>query len=420
MDQFLSLFGVRNIRSNEALKPGHPPVTEESRFRQNADTIGCGEITMPTAVMVPFVDLRAQYATIREEIEASFRRVLEDASFIQGPDVAQFEEKFASYLGAKHAVGVANGTDALLLTLKALGIGNGDEVLIPANTFVATAEAIVHAGARPILVDISPETYTIDVHQIEDRLTSRTKAIIPVHLYGQPADLGPILTIAETHGIPVIEDAAQAHGAEYGGRRVGAWGRAACFSFYPAKNLGAYGDAGAVVTNDDHVALAVRKLRDHGGVDKYRHDLVGYNSRLDTLQAAVLLVKLKHLDGWNQMRRQHARLYDELLATIPGIVTPARVEKASHVYHLYVIRVGRGHRDELQRYLHARGIHTSIHYPAPVHLTAAFADRYPHEHHPVAERCANEILSLPMYPELERKQIHYVHEQISKYMQAYA
>jgi dTDP-4-amino-4,6-dideoxygalactose transaminase len=375
---------------------------------------------MATAVMVPFVDLRAQYARIREDIDAGVRQVLENAHFIHGAEVDQFEDAFASAHGAKHAAGVANGTDALLLTLKALGIGSGDDVIIPANTFVATAEAIVHAGARPVLVDINPQTYNIDVDQIEGRMTSRVKAIIPVHLYGQPADLGPILAIARRYGISVIEDAAQAHGAEYGGRRVGSWGRVACFSFYPAKNLGAYGDAGAIVTNDEHVALTVRKLRDHGSVDKYQHDLIGYNSRLDTLQAAVLLVKLKHLDQWNRERRAHAQLYNDLLSRIPGIARPAVLDGASHVYHLYVVRVERGSRDELRTYLLERGIQTGIHYPTPVHLTAAFGDPQGRAHRfPVAEACAKTIVSLPMYPELESNQIEYVATQIANYMTAY-
>lgn len=376
---------------------------------------------MVAGVKVPFVDLRAQYRTIREEIEATVQHVLEDSTFILGPEVAQFEQAFASSLGVKHVTGVANGTDALLLSLKALGIGAGDDVIIPANTFVATAEAIVHARARPVLVDVNPQTYSIDVEQIENHVTSRTKAIIPVHLYGLPADLGPILAIAEKYGCYVIEDAAQAHGAEYRGRRVGSLGRAACFSFYPAKNLGAYGDAGAVVTNDDQLALAARKLRDHGSSDKYRHDLVGYNSRLDTLQAAVLLVKLKYLDEWNQLRREHAQLYNELLSEIPGVVTPTVLEGTSHVYHLYVVRVERGNRDKLRQYLQEQGIQTGIHYPTPLHLTAAFGCWQDEDNHfPIAEQCAKQILSLPMYPELEGKQIEYVAEHISNYMMAHA
>lgn len=374
---------------------------------------------MITAMQVPFVNLRAQYSKIRQEIAPKVEQVLEHASYILGPEVVQFEQAFASTLGVKHVAGVANGTDALLLALRAVGIGSGDDVIIPANTFVATAEAIVHAGARPVLVDVNSQTYNIDVGQIEGRITPRTKAIIPVHLYGQPADLGPILAVAENYGLDVIEDAAQAHGAEYRGRRVGSLARAASFSFYPAKNLGAYGDAGAVVTNDDQLALTVRQLRHHGGIDKYQHDLVGYNSRLDTLQAAVLLVKLKYLDEWNQLRRENAQLYNELLSGIPGIVTPTVIEGASHVYHLYVVRVERGHRDELRQYLQARGIQTGIHYPTPLHLTAAFRDWQNEDNQfPRAEQCAKQILSLPMYPELERKQIEYVAEHTYNYMTA--
>lgn len=376
---------------------------------------------MTTAVRVPFVDLRAQYSRIRQEIASKVEQVLEHASYILGPEVAQFEQAFASALRVKHVAGVANGTDALLLTLRALGIGSGDEVIIPANTFVATAEAIVHAGAHPVLVDVNFETYNIDVEQIEGRITPRAKAIIPVHLYGQPADLGPILAIAENYGLHVIEDAAQAHGAEYRGHKAGAVGRAGCFSFYPAKNLGAFGDAGAVVTNDDQLALTVRKLRDHGSIEKYQHDLVGYNSRLDTLQAAILLVKLKHLDEWNRLRRENAQRYNELLSGVAGIVTPAVLEGASHAFHLYVVRVERGNRDELRQYLQARGIQTSIHYPAPLHLNTAFAYLQKEDNHfPIAERCAKQILSLPMYPELESEQIEYVAEHIANYMAAYA
>jgi dTDP-4-amino-4,6-dideoxygalactose transaminase len=326
-------------------------------------------------VKVPFVDLRAQYAEIQEQILPAVQQTLEDATYILGPEVSLFEQEFASYLGVRHAVGVGNGTDALLIVLKALGVGPGDDVILPANTFVATAEAIIHVGARPVLVDVRPETYNLDVTQLEDRITPRTRAIIPVHLYGQPADLMPILSIARSHALHVIEDAAQAHGAEYDGRRAGSWGDAACFSFYPAKNLGAYGDAGAVVTNDDRIALAVRRLRNHGGTEKYQHALVGYNSRLDTVQAAVLRIKLKHLDTWNQMRRANAQLYDELLSDIPGIVTPAVLNRARHVYHLYVVRVERGSRTELQHYLSDCGIQTGVHYPSPLHWIPALADR---------------------------------------------
>lgn len=370
---------------------------------------------------VPFVDLKVQYEAIREELEREFQKVFEKTAFIMGPALAEFEEAFARYCRVKHAIGVANGTDALLLALKALGIGPGDEVITAVNTFIATAEAIVHAGATPVFVDCDPQTYNINVKQLEAKITPRTKAIIPVHLYGQPADMDPILELAKNRGLYVIEDAAQAHGATYRGRKAGSMSQIACFSFYPAKNLGAYGDAGAVVTNDDAIALTVRKLRDHGGVEKYQHDLVGYNSRLDTLQAAVLLVKLKYLDAWNRRRQENAQLYDALLAEVPGIVTPNVLEGATHVYHLYVIRVERGSRDELQRFLRERGVHTGVHYPRPLHLTPAFGYLgYRMGDFPVAERYASQILSLPMYPELTREQIEYVVECIDEYARRYA
>lgn len=366
---------------------------------------------------VSFVDLRVQHVALQRDLESKMLEVIDHTSFILGNAVKEFEQDFSRYNRVKHTIGVANGTDALLLALKALGVGPGDEVITAANTFIATAEAIVHAGAKPVLVDCDPRTYTLDVRKIEAEITPRTKAVIPVHLYGQPADMDSILEIAKRYKLYVVEDAAQAHGAEYKGRKAGSMGCAACFSFYPAKNLGAYGDAGAVVTSDDQIALTVRKLRDHGGVEKYQHELVGYNSRLDTLQAAVLLVKLKYLDEWNRVRRQNAQLYDELLSGIPGIVTPCVLEGASHVYHLYVIRVEQGSRDELQRHLRERGIQTGIHYPRPVHLTKAFEYLgYREGDFPVAEDCARKILSLPMYPELTREQIAYVAQEIERFM----
>lgn len=374
-----------------------------------------------SAMSVPFVDLRAQYAQIREQVDEQMHEVLDRATFVGGPQVVAFEEAFAAYVGVRHAIGVANGTDALLLALKAFGVGPGDEVITAANTFIATAEAIVHAGARPVFVDIDPRTYTLDVSGIERAITPRTKAVIPVHLYGHPAELTPILEIAHRHGVPVIEDAAQAHGAEYRGRRVGAWGHAACFSFYPTKNLGAFGDAGAVVTNDDRIALTVRKLRDHGSLKKYEHDLIGYNSRLDALQAAVLRVKLKYLDQWNEMRRENARVYDNSLSEVPGIVMPLTLDESKHVYHLYVIRVERGSRDDLQQYLRVRGIQTSIHYPEPLHRTAPLGHlRYQEGDFPVAEMCAKAILSLPMYPGLEKRLIEYVARHVRNYMLVHA
>ena len=321
---------------------------------------------------IPFVDLKMQHSALHEEVQQSLAEICQSAAFTLGPQVKRFEEAFAAFCEAKHAIGVANGTDALTLVLIALGIGPGDEVITAVNSFIATAEAIAHTGARPVFADIDPETYTIDVEQIEARITPQTRAIIPVHLYGQPADMDPILEIAEKYGLYIIEDAAQAHGARYKGRRVGSLGHAACFSFYPSKNLGACGDAGAVVTSDDRIALAVRKLRDHGGIEKYQHDLLGYTSRLDTLQAAILLIKLRYLDRWNQLRQKNARLYDQRLATLPGIVTPAVSSDVTHVYHLYVIRVDQGSRDELYQYLDRRGVQSGIHYPEPIHLALAF------------------------------------------------
>ncbi len=370
-----------------------------------------------TAVRVPFVDLAAQLAGIREEIEGALRRVLDSSAYVLGPEVARFEEEFAAFVEAKHAVGVANGTDALWLSLRAAGVGEGDDVMVPANTFVATAEAVVHAGARPVFIDVDARTYTLDVARLEDALTPRTRAIIPVHLFGQPAAMEPILAFAGRHGLCVIEDAAQAHGARYQGKRVGALGHAGCFSFYPVKNLGGYGDGGAVVTNSADVARTVRKLRDHGGERKYQHDVIGHNSRLDALQAAVLRVKLRHLDAWNARRRAHAHRYDALLSPVPGVRTPAVAAGVDHVYHLYVIRITADHRRSLQDHLQTCGIHTLVHYPTPPHLTDAFKPFRPvHTSLPVAELAAQEMLSLPMYPELEESQIAHVVGRITDYL----
>jgi len=375
---------------------------------------------MTPAVAVPFVDLKVQDEPIRQEIEHEIRQVLRDSQFVFGPHVDRFERAFGAFLGAKHVIGVANGTDALLLALKALGIGSGDDVLIPANTFFASAEAVIHAGARPVLADIDPHTYNIDVKQIEMLMTPKVKAIIAVHLYGQPADLSPIMQVARRWGAYVIEDAAQAHGAEYQGRRTGSWGDVACFSFYPSKNLGAYGDGGAVVTNDDETALRVRKLSNHGGIVKYDHEMVGWNSRLDTLQAAILLVKLNYLDERNRMRQAHARSYYEMFSGVPGIVTPTVVKGAKHVYHLYVVRIERGSRDALREYLQDQGVQTSIHYPTPLHLLAALRDlEYRQGDFPVAEQCSAGVLSLPMYPGLGTDQIEFVANHVQSYMKTH-
>ena len=370
-----------------------------------------------TRISVPFLDLKSQHRSLREDLWRVWDEVLDSAGFIGGSPVEQFEKAFAAFCETKHAVGVGNGTDALLLALKALGIGRGDEVIVPANSFVATAAGVVHAGATPVFVDIDPRTYNIDVNQIENHISPQTKAIIPVHLYGQPADISPVLELAKLYGLKVIEDAAQAHGALYHGRRAGSMGDAACFSFYPGKNLGACGDGGAVVTSDPDLAQSLRRLREHGGLRKYEHDVVGYNSRLDSLQAAALHIKLGFLDQRNEMRRRHAESYRELLSDITGIVTPFVLSGVTSVYHLYVIRVETGSRTDLQDYLKDHGVQTLIHYPIPIHRTRAFAEFRKHDC-PIAEEYAERILSLPMYPELEKSQLEYVAGLLSDFMQA--
>jgi dTDP-4-amino-4,6-dideoxygalactose transaminase len=362
--------------------------------------------------MIPFVDLQAQYREIKSEIDAALRRVLESAAFVLGREVEAFEAAFAEFTGARFCIGVSNGTAALQLALTAHGIGAGDEVIVPANTFFATAEAVSTAGATPLFVDSDAASYTIDVTKIERAITERTRAIIPVHLYGQPADLDPILEIAARHNLIVIEDAAQAHGSLYRGRRVGALSHAGCFSFYPGKNLGAYGEGGAVTTDDAGVARLLRMLRDHGSERKYRHEIIGYNFRLEGIQGAVLNVKLRHLDRWNELRRNHAALYDELLRATP-LALPREMEYARHVYHLYVVQSEE--RDALQQGLSEAGIQTGIHYPVPVHLQPAYASlRHKSGDFPEAERQAARVLSLPMYAELTDEQIARVAEAVQQ------
>jgi dTDP-4-amino-4,6-dideoxygalactose transaminase len=355
---------------------------------------------------VPLVDLQAQLAEIEDEINQAIARVLRRGDFILGQEVRQFEEEFAAYCEAKYAVGVDSGTSALELLLRAFDIGPGDEVITAANTFIATVLAISNAGARPVLVDVDPQTYTLDIGAVEQAITARSKAIMPVHLYGQPADMDPILNLAGAHGLVVIEDACQAHGARYKGKRVGSLGHAAAFSFYPAKNLGAYGDAGVVTTNDAAVAQAVKMLRDYGQREKYHHLLRGYNRRLDTLQAAILRVKLRRLDAWNCARREHAEQYRRLL-TGSLATLPIDAPYAESVYHLFVIRCIE--RDALKAYLHERGIASGIHYPIPVHLQPAYDDlNYGPGSFPISEKCAEQILSLPMYAELTPEQLAHV------------
>lgn len=401
-------------------------------------------------VSIPFVDLKAQYIYLKPKMDAAIQSVLERSAFILGPEVEAFERAFAEYIGVKHAIGVGSGTDALRLALEALGIGPGDEVITVANTYIATCEAITQVGATVHLVDADPRTYNMDVGKLAETVETlikrpqtadcrpplgsqrsvtnyRLRAIIPVHLYGQPADMGPIMEIAHKYGLKVIEDCAQAHGAKITNPqseirnskswKVGSFGDVACFSFYPGKNLGAYGDAGAVLTNDDNIAERVRMLRNHGQKVKYEHLIIGYCHRLDNLQAAVLNVKLPHLDEWNVARRSRAALYDQLLQDVPGIVTPYVLPHVEPVYHLYVIRVTDGRRDALQRYLKHAGIATGLHYPIPVHLQQAYASL---GHKPgdflVSEQLASQGLSLPMYPELSDEQVHYVAAKIREFM----
>jgi dTDP-4-amino-4,6-dideoxygalactose transaminase len=365
---------------------------------------------MSPQIKIPFVDLHAQYTSIASDVTAAMMRVVERGDYILGDDVRLFEEEFAKYIGTSEAISVGSGLDALEFALRAYGVGPGDEVITAANTFIATVLAIMSTGARPVLVDADRETYNIDPAAIEAAITSKTKAIMPVHLYGQPADMQPILEIAQKRGLVVIEDAAQAHGARYDGRRAGALGHAAGFSFYPAKNLGAYGDGGMVVTNDSAAAEKIRRYRNYGQRVKYEHPVIGTNSRLDTIQAAVLRVKLPHLDRWNAARGEHAAAYNALLAG-SSIVLPTAAQKCTHIYHLYVIQLDR--REEVQKALTARGIGTGIHYPIPIHLQEACASLgYRKGDFPVTENAASRILSLPMYPEMTAEQCEFVADEL--------
>ncbi|GAB4328818.1 MAG: DegT/DnrJ/EryC1/StrS family aminotransferase [Candidatus Zixiibacteriota bacterium] len=358
-----------------------------------------------TAVVeVPFLDLRAQYASIKDEIRAAIDAVLESSAYVLGPFVKEFEENFARFCGTKHCVAVDTGTSALHIALLAAGVGPGDEVITAANTFIATCEAISYTGAKPVLIDIDAATYTIDPNLIEAAITNKTKAIIPVHLYGRPADMDPILAVGKSHGIPVIEDAAQAHGAMYKGRMAGSMGLAGCFSFYPGKNLGAYGEGGAVTTDDDELANRMRMLRDHGSQQKYHHDVIGYNYRLEGIQGAILNVKLKHLPEWTRRRQAHANRYRELLADANLVLPPPDGEIQS-VYHLFVVQVD--DRSRFQEDLRDEGIGTLIHYPIPVHKQKAYAELTWPEF-PVTERLAGRIVSLPMFPEMTEEQIVHV------------
>jgi dTDP-4-amino-4,6-dideoxygalactose transaminase len=356
---------------------------------------------------VPFLDLSAHHAPLRSEIDAAIDEVIDCGAFAGGPYVAGFEESFAAYCDCEYAVGVGSGTDALWLSLLAFGVGPGDEVITVPNTFMATAEAITYCGAKPVFVDVDALTYTMDPAMLDDAITPRTKAVIPVHLFGQAADMDPIVEIARSRGLVVIEDAAQAHGAEYKGRCVGSLGDAGCFSFYPGKNLGAFGEAGAVVTGDAELQRKIGILRDHGQIHKYHHAMVGWNARMDGIQAAVLGVKLRHLEKGNELRRSHAARYDDALQGIEELVTPYVADYAHHVYHIYAIRIPR--RDEIIALLAEMGIACGIHYPVPIHLQDAYRSlEYEIGEFPIAERAAHQFVSLPMFPELTSGQIEIV------------
>jgi dTDP-4-amino-4,6-dideoxygalactose transaminase len=364
---------------------------------------------------IPFQDLPLQIRNLRPELDPALEAVLRHGQFILGPEVGAFEQSWAEFCGAGHTIGVGSGTDALQLILRALGIGAGDEVITVANTFIATAEAVSYAGAKPVLVDCRLDDYLIDPTAVAAAITPRTRAIIPVHLYGQPANIDALAAVAAKHNLALIEDAAQAHGATLrDGRRCGSLGVAAAFSFYPGKNLGAFGDGGAVTTNDEALARQLRLLRNWGSVVKYHHEVQGYNSRLDTLQAAVLGVKLRHLAAWNERRRTVTAWYRELLAGCGGIVLPVEAAwTGRHVYHLFVLRVLERDRDAIGQALGERGVQTVVHYPVPIHLQKAYAELgYRPGAFPNAERAARSVLSLPMFPEMTRAQCEFVCEQV--------
>lgn len=364
---------------------------------------------------IPLVDLKAQYAAIKPEIDAAMQRVVNNTSFILGKEVGEFEKNFAAFSRVQHCIGTDSGTAALHLALLLCDVKPGDEVITTTHTFIATAEVISVIGAKPVFVDIDPRTYNIDPHLIERAITPRSKAIIPVHLYGQPAEMDPILDLARKHNLKIIEDAAQAHGAEYRGRRAGTLGDLACFSFYPGKNLGAYGDAGALVTNNAELAERARMLRDHGRREKYTHQIVGYGYRLDALQAAILGAKLPHLEQGNARRRAIADYYTERLTNL-GIVTPYVPPHITPVYHIYCIRAK--NRDGLQNHLKARGIEAGIHYPIPLHLQPVYQNLgYKLGDFPHAEQAANEILSLPMYPEMTNTLVNQVVDAVREFYQ---
>lgn len=362
---------------------------------------------------IPLVDLKAQYQTIKPEVNSAIKNVLESTHFILGEEVTSFEQKFAKFQDTKYAAGVANGLSALELGMRASGIGEGDEVITPVNSFIASSSAISFTGAKPVLADCEESSFNIDPTKIEEKITKKTKAIMPVHLYGRPADMDHILKIAEKYNLLVVEDACQAHGASYKGKKVGSIGTFGAFSFYPGKNLGAYGDGGMLTTNNEQLIKTVSSMRNYGQTKRYHHRYLAWNSRLDTIQAAILLVKLKYLKSWSEARLNAAKLYNKLLKDLP-IITPQIPEDSIHVFHLYVIRTPK--RDLLSDYLNKKGIATGLHYPVPIHLQEAYKQLgYSKGDFPVAEKLSQEILSLPMFPELKETEIEFIAKQIKKF-----
>jgi len=367
-------------------------------------------------VKIPFVDLKLQHRLLGREIKEAIQSVIEETAFVRGKYVAQFEQDFRERYGVKHCISVANGTDAIYIVLRALGIGQGDEVITVANSWISTSETISQVGARPVFIDVEPDLYTINPTLIEEKITAKTKAIIPVHLYGQPAKIDTLREICDRHDLQLVEDCAQAHFAEYKNERVGTFGRAGTFSFYPGKNLGAYGDAGAIITNDDSLALKMRMLANHGSLEKHDHQIEGINSRLDGIQAAILSVKLPHLDEWNHQRLKHALKYNKLLADVSEVTVPKIRDDASHVFHLYVIRTR--NRDQLREFLANKGISTGIHYPTALPFLPAYRYLgYSRENFPVASRYQDEILSLPMFPQITEAQIEHVAGTIQQFFE---
>ena len=376
-------------------------------------------MTVLTKTDIPLVDLKAQYRTIKDEVRAAIDDVLEGMQLTIGPNVKAFDQEFAAFCGAKHAIGVGSGTDALQLVIRALGISAGDEVITVSHTFFATVEAILYSGARPILVDVDEKTFNMDLAAATAAITPRTKAIMPVHLYGRTIDMKPLLALAKDRGLQVIEDACQAHGAMLDtGAKAGNAGHASAFSFYCSKNLGAYGEAGSITTNDDRLAAELRSLREHGQSTRYFHPVVGYNARLDEIQAAILRIKLRKLPEWNARRQAIARHYNLQLAD-SGVIVPELPEGGRHVFHVYAIRVPAPKRDALRQYLSERGIGTGVHYPVPIHLQEASAFMgYRQGDFPVTERLANEVVSLPMYAELTDAQVETVAGAVKEFMRA--